>query len=152
MFATQAKHSKHSTRWLSDAEALFAHARGIVLSWAVLGQRGPQHVNCHSNECSRHTARTRGQQTGSADSPLTCRAPRRGTDVIDLFTRLGYTHDAALSAAFRTGLRGELNRSASRDWLQLREARRQRAVRPHLRWQYKWFARSLMVFVRRTAA
>lgn len=48
------------------------NCKGVILSWAVLGQGGHSHVNCHSN-----------------------------TYVIDLFRDLGYVEDMALKQKFR---------------------------------------------------
>ena len=102
---------------------LHAHnRRGIVLSWAVLGQPGPGHVNNHANG-----------------------------HVVSALEQLGYNLDARLTAALRRGWDGALNRSAARDWRQLMAVRRAKdgAIGTELRWTFKWFARSIMAFVRR---
>ena len=103
---------------------LHAHnRRGIILSWAVLGQQGPGHLNNHANG-----------------------------HVVSALDALGYDLDSRLTAALRTGWDGKLNRSAARDWRQLMAVRRAKegAIGVELRWTFKWFARSIMAFVRRT--
>ena len=49
---------------------------GVILSWAVLGQRGHHHVNNHANDY-----------------------------LVDIFQQLGYRHDHKASQAFRATAR-----------------------------------------------
>jgi hypothetical protein len=72
------EHTPHEEKGKTIRNLHTHNKKGIILSWGILGQLGPHHINNHSKEY-----------------------------LIKIFTQLGYIHDEILSDAFSTAAPGK---------------------------------------------